>query len=182
MGTRELAIKKLCKCKLEFDDTRTFESYCFEFCGLLNLSYSDIKFIIGRKEVTMARTVKKPCEIVVFCNKQQSNARGAYSMLSDYALGPAFSSLLETGLYSDLKIVINNEELQAHKCILTARSEKFNVMLLSESTSEMIERQENAIKITNKDVSTDTFRQLLKWLYTGECEVSSNPTEVLPLL
>ena len=58
----------------------------------------------------------------------------------------------------------------------------FNVMLLSESTSEMIERQENAIKITNKDVSTDTFRQLLKWLYTGECEVSSNPTEVLPLL
>lgn len=61
-------------------------------------------------------------------------------MLSDYALGPAFSSLLETGLYSDLKIVINDDELQAHKCILTARSEKFNVMLLSESTSEMIER------------------------------------------
>jgi len=61
-------------------------------------------------------------------------------MLSDYALGPAFSSLLETGLYSDLKIVINDDELHAHKCILTARSEKFNVMLLSESTSQMIER------------------------------------------
>jgi len=79
-------------------------------------------------------------------------------MLSDYALGPAFSSLLETGLYSDLKIVINDDELKAHKCILTARSEKFNVMLLSESTSEMIERKENTIKITNKDVSTETFK------------------------
>ena len=135
VGTRELAIKKLCKCKFEFDDSRTFESYCYEFCGLLNLIYSDIRFIIGRKEVTMARTVKKPCEIVVFCNKQQTNARGAHSMLSDYALGPAFSSLLETGIYSDIKIVVNGEEINAHKCVLTARSEKFNVMLLSESTS-----------------------------------------------
>lgn len=92
--------------------------------------------MIGRKEVVMARTVKKPCEIIVLCNKSQpSSARGIYSMVSDYALGPAFSSLLETGLYSDISIQVNGETLQAHKCILTARSEKFNVMLLSESTN-----------------------------------------------
>lgn len=59
--------------------------------------------------------------------------------MSDYALGPAYSSLLETGLYSDLEIAVNGETLHAHKCILTARSEKFNVMLLSEATTEMSE-------------------------------------------
>jgi hypothetical protein len=42
VGSRELAIKKYCKCKLEFDDSRTFESYCHEFCGLLNLRFLDV--------------------------------------------------------------------------------------------------------------------------------------------
>ena len=72
VGTRELAIKKYCKCKLEFDETRTFESYCFEFCGILNLKFQDLKFMLngGHKEVAPMRTVKKPCEIMVYyCNK-----------------------------------------------------------------------------------------------------------------
>lgn len=63
VGTRELAIKKYCKCKLDLDETRTFDSYCYEFCGLLNLRFSEIKFMIGRKEIAMARAVKKGCEI-----------------------------------------------------------------------------------------------------------------------
>ena len=72
VGTRELAIKKYCKCKLEFDGARTYESYCFEFCGLLNLRFQDIKFTLhgSTKEVTFQRTVKKPCEILVYYNKK----------------------------------------------------------------------------------------------------------------
>ena len=70
VGTRELAIKKHCKCKLDLDESRTYESYCFEFCGLLNLKCSDIKFMLGRKDVVMVRTVKKACEILVFYNSQ----------------------------------------------------------------------------------------------------------------
>ena len=65
VGTRELAIKKYCKCKLEFDDSRSYASYCQEFCGLLNIRYNDLKFMQGRKEVPMSRNVKKPCEIIV---------------------------------------------------------------------------------------------------------------------
>lgn len=72
VGTRELAIKKYCKCKLDLDDTRTFESYSFEFCGLLNLRMQDITFMIGRKEIAMVRTVKKACEIMVYYNKQHT--------------------------------------------------------------------------------------------------------------
>ena len=44
VGTRELAIKKYCKCKLQFDDSRSYASYCHEFCGLLNIRFSDIRF------------------------------------------------------------------------------------------------------------------------------------------
>jgi hypothetical protein len=69
VGTRELAIKKYCKCKFDLDESRTFESYCFEFCGLLNVRYCDIKFMLGRKDITMARTVKKACEILVYYSK-----------------------------------------------------------------------------------------------------------------
>ena len=69
VGTRELAIKKYCKCKLQYDDSRTYESYCWEFCGLLNIRFSDIKFLQGRKEVAMQRNLKKPCEIYVYYQK-----------------------------------------------------------------------------------------------------------------
>ena len=72
VGTRELAIKKYCKCKLQFDDSRSYASYCHEFCGLLNIRFSDIRFFQGRKEVPMMRTVKKPTEIIVYYNKLTS--------------------------------------------------------------------------------------------------------------
>ena len=72
VGTRELAIKKYCKCKLQFDDSRSYMSYAHEFCGLLNIRFSDIRFFMGRKEVAMMRTVKKPCEIIVYYNKLTS--------------------------------------------------------------------------------------------------------------
>ena len=70
VGTRELAIKKYCKCKLEFDNSRSYASYCQEFCGLLNIRFTDLKFMQGRKEVPQLRTVKKPCEIIVYYQKQ----------------------------------------------------------------------------------------------------------------
>jgi len=72
VGTRELAIKKYCKCKLQFDDSRSYASYCHEFCGLLNIRFSDIRFFQGRKEVAMMRTIKKPCELIVYYNKLTS--------------------------------------------------------------------------------------------------------------
>ena len=70
--------------------------------------------------------------------------------MSDHGLGSAYSSLFETGLYSDIEIVVNGEKLVAHKCILTARSEKFKTMLLSEATTEMIEQKSNRIEIESK--------------------------------
>jgi hypothetical protein len=54
-------------------------------------------------------------------------------------IGPAYRSLFEQGMFSDIEIIVNGETLKAHKCILTARSDKFNTMLNSEGTAEMQE-------------------------------------------
>lgn len=69
VGTRELAIKKHCKCKFDLDDQRTFESYCFEFCGLLNIRFIDVKFMQGNKEIALKRNVRKSFELYVFYTK-----------------------------------------------------------------------------------------------------------------
>ena len=175
-------MRKQCKCKFDLDDTRTFESYCFEFCGLLNVHYSEIKFLINNKDIVMARTVKKACEILVFYNIQQKKAGGSSGIVSDHGLSSAYSSLFETGLYSDIEIVVNGEKLVAHKCILTARSEKFKTMLLSEATTEMIEQKSNRIEIESKEISAKIYNEMLRWLYVGECDISHLPSEVLPLL
>ena len=99
------------------------------------------------------------------------------------ALGPAYLNLIETGLYSDLAIEVNGEAFKVHKCILTSRSEKFKCMLLSDTGSvAMREKIENKMVVTNPMVTTDTFRAMLQWIYTGECEMSDNASDVLPLL
>jgi hypothetical protein len=66
VGHKEIAMKKYCKCKFSFDSTRTYQSYVYEFCGLLNIQYKDVKFFMGNRELSMQRSVRKPCEIDVF--------------------------------------------------------------------------------------------------------------------
>ena len=129
------------------------------------------------------RTVKKPCEIIVYYNKLTSAQRQlkANSMFEN-ALGPAYLNLIETGLYSDLAIEVHGEQFYVHKCILTSRSEKFKVMLLSDTVHAMQERVSNKMVVKNPMVTAKTFRAMLQWIYTGECEMSDNASEVLPLL
>lgn len=52
-GHKELAMKKYCKCKFTHDSSRNYLSYCYEFCGLLNVQFKEVKFFIGNKEVGM---------------------------------------------------------------------------------------------------------------------------------
>jgi len=38
------------------------------------------------------------------------------------------------------------------------------------------------LSIENKDISPSIFKEMLRWIYMGECGISHNPKEVLPLL
>ena len=97
-------------------------------------------------------------------------------------LGPAYHCLLQTGLYHDLTIEINGEHLKAHKCVLAARSEKFSVMLLADSINSFREQSTNKMVVNNDMLSAKTFKAMLQWIYTGECEMSDNSMEILTLL
>lgn len=131
----------------------------------------------------MMRTIKKPCEIIVYYNKLTSAQRQlkANSMFEN-ALGPAYLTLIDTGLYSDLEIEVHGAKFFVHKCILTSRSEKFKVMLLSDSVNAMREQLTNKMVVTNPMVTPETFRAMLQWIYTGECEMLDDASDVLPLL
>ena len=77
------------------------------------------------------------------------------------ALGPAYLNLIETGLYADLTIEVHGELFYVHKCILTSRSEKFKVMLLSDTVNTMIEQASGKMVVNNPQVTAEVFRAML---------------------
>ena len=77
---------------------------------------------------------------------------------------------------------MNGDLFKVHKCILISRSEKFRVMLLSQRETYMSEQIDNKMIVKNPLISSQCFRAMLQWIYTGECEMSDNASDVLPLL
>jgi hypothetical protein len=46
----------------------------------------------------------------------------------------------------------------------------------------MKEQTTNRIVVSNKAVTPAIYRAMLRWIYIGECELSENPGDVIPLL
>ena len=46
----------------------------------------------------------------------------------------------------------------------------------------MSEQIDNKMIVKNPLISSHCFRAMLQWIYTGECEMSDNASDVLPLL
>ena len=137
----------------------------------------------------MQRNVKKPCEIYVYYHKQTNAQRHLKAnQMFENALGPAYFTLHKTGAYADLKIVVNGESIPCHKCILAVRSEKFRAMLLDEDgqkkskNMKFKELRHNKLIVKNKLVTPGTYKAMLQWIYMGECQMSNNAFEVIPLL
>ena len=170
VGHRELAMKKYCKCKFTFDPQRTFQSYCFEFCGLLNLQHKDVKFYLGSREAPLQRLVRKACVIEVFNANANSTKSGAN------ALQPAFKELLDKALYSDIELVVNGEPIKAHKCVLMARSEKFKALVESNMRESLL----NRVEVDNTELKS--YRLLLQWIYEGECDLPDSVLDLISLL
>lgn len=71
--------------------------------------------------------------------------------------------LLETESYSDVTLVVENDELQAHKNILAAQSSVFAVIFQHE---ELAESKKNVVKID--DIAPEVVKEMLRFMYTGE--------------
>ena len=67
---------------------------------------------------------------------------------------------------SDIKILCDGTEFPCHKFVLSARSDVFKAMFLSN-----LEEENGNAPLTIEDISSDTMKTLLKFLYCDELEV-----------
>ena len=88
-------------------------------------------------------------------NSVKTNEKPLLQLLSDYGL------LFNNQEYSDIKIIISDKTLYAHKVILAAHSPVFLAMF----NSDMKENNKNEIQIA--DIEFDAFQELLRFIYTG---------------
>lgn len=80
-------------------------------------------------------------------------------------------------LMSDVILVVGDQSLPAHRLILCASSEVFQVMLMNSKWSES---QEKKIVLRESPACAAVFEVFLKYLYTGKIQV--NYANVIPLL
>jgi len=80
-------------------------------------------------------------------------------------------------LMSDVILVVGKQELAAHRLILCASSEVFQIMLMSSNWTESGERK---IVLKESPECEAVFEVFLKYLYTGK--ISLNYSNVIPIL
>lgn len=78
----------------------------------------------------------------------------------------SLKQLLQSEDVADVKLNIGTTQLNAHRCILCARSPVFNAML----TLDMAERTTGTITIDDMDL--EVMKECLVFMYTDECSDS----------
>lgn len=73
----------------------------------------------------------------------------------------------------DVKFLVENQEIDAHKQIVAARSEVFAAMF----SADMVERRTNRVALP--DISVKCFKALLRFIYTNECDSDDASEELL---
>lgn len=169
--SKEIVFKRGKSAKFDFDDERTFHSYCCEFWGKTNLELNTLNFMLKNNRVAMHRNVKRECEISVYMSNDASNENNKF--LS------SLTHLFQLGEHSDLTIKINNAEFKVHKWVLAARSPKLKVMLMS----NMKEAINNELIIENQSEEfAGLFGHMLAWIYTEKWDFPESIVSMIELL
>ena len=111
-------------------------------------------------------TLKIICEVTLETYEIISNSN-LESIYNDELKTPQeyLKNLLLEDQFSDIKLVAPcGKDLNAHKCILAARSTTFAAMF----KHDMLEKKSNIVKIT--DVNYDVLKEMLLFIYTANVE------------
>ncbi|CAI2369459.1 unnamed protein product [Moneuplotes crassus] len=129
---------------IKFTQGRTFQSYINEFCGVVGLSSSMLKFMIDtNKRVPDPRQkVRSSCVLIV-------NHSNNFNKLPNKSLKPALKQLLNEGSFSDVIVHVNGEELPVHKCIMCTQSRIFSNVLATPDIKKT--KSENNIGQTSEE-------------------------------
>uniref|UniRef100_T1J0N0 BTB domain-containing protein n=1 Tax=Strigamia maritima TaxID=126957 RepID=T1J0N0_STRMM len=87
------------------------------------------------------------------------------------------ASLYAERLLSDITLIVGGRQFPAHRLILCASSDVFQVMLMNPNWTES---QETTVNLQEDPACISTFGDFLKYLYTGKIHI--NHYTVLPLL
>lgn len=148
---------------------RTAQSYCYEFCGIAGVPFSQLRFELDSRPLAMENYVLSPCIVKVMHVPEGRGQR-------HNSLQPALQDLLASGLKSDVDIVTaDNQIFHCHKCILMCRSSKFRAMFESEM-------QESATNRVEVPTPSSVFSKLLTWIYTSAVKMPETVEGVCQLL
>src|SRR5688572_26226876 len=84
-----------CSKTISIAKPRTFLSYCYEFCGIVGVSYPTVRFLAGGRDLNPESCIMSSALIKVL-HTAEFNLRPANS------LKMSFVALLETGTFADV--------------------------------------------------------------------------------
>ena len=100
-----------------------------------------------------------------------------FQMNNSQSVLEKIANLYAEQLMSDIILVVGNEQYPAHRVILCASSEVFQVMLMNPEWNECRKR---VIELVEEPCCTAVFPQFLKYLYVGQIKISLQT--VMPML
>ncbi|XP_057322331.1 TD and POZ domain-containing protein 2-like [Microplitis mediator] len=102
--------------------------------------------------------------------------RGFINEKPEIIMPTSFERFLKADVFNDITLVVDGQQLPAHKIILSTHSPYFYAML----TTEMREVKENCITI--KNFSLDVITEMLEFFYTGKTKASDNMDVALKMI
>lgn len=115
----------------------------------------------------LCKIVKKPSLVE---KKQKS---GNLHLSPIHQLNQDFVKFLDNEKFSDVRFIINDQNIYAHKIILTNISPVFAAMF----SSDMVENKDNVVKV--EEMRYEVFREMLEYIYTGKSLKINEMTEEL---
>ena len=129
-------------------------------------SGSEVVFSIGRTLLSYVvdNSLTIHCKVCVFMLAEPVHTTGSrYSVtVPECDMSTHFGSLLSSGEFSDVTLVVGGKELKAHKFVLSTRSPVFKTMF----QVNMKEKLTNRVKI--EDVELPVLQEMLTFMYTGK--------------
>ena len=124
--------------------------------------------IIKVQDITFHRRFIKDIRVCEPPKPQQINLNAkAPSKNLAFQLSQDLANYCCSNELSDIQIKCQDETFDAHQVILSARSPVFKRML----ESDMVEKKRKVIII--KAINSDIVKEMLKFIYTGECIVNN---------
>lgn len=130
--------------------------------------------------VTLSGDVKSLDAIEIRGSLHENDARSGQNMkidpLKEYSLLPRqLHSLINSDLFSDVVFEVEGQKIPAHRNILICRSDYFRAMLSEKSkfteSRAPLNRSNSLSSIYIGDITSETFQQVLNFIYTGHIDL-----------